>query len=133
MSELPDLAARWLRLAEGDLLVAESVLSAPDLPSWAACFHAQQAAEKALKAVLTLRAVPFERTHDLEALYERLPPSDRGAFVLDELDELTPWAVEGRYGGGALELGSDSARRLLEAGRRAFEAARVLVEGRGEG
>ena len=33
-------------------------------------FHAQQAAEKALKAVLIERAVRFPRTHDLEALTE---------------------------------------------------------------
>ena len=115
-----------------DLLVAERILSAEDLPTWAACFHAQQAAEKALKAVLTLRSVPFERTHDLEALYERLPPSDRGAFVLDELDALTPWAVEGRYGGGGLGLDRDDARVLRQAARRALEAARAIVEGRGE-
>lgn len=133
MSERPDQALEWLRLAEGDLAVADRVLSAEDLPVWAACFHAQQAAEKALKAVLTRRAVPFERTHDLEALYERLPPSERDAFVLDELDALTPWAVEGRYGGGALGLDRARARELLDAARRVFEAARAIVQPTKEG
>ena len=30
------------------------------------CFHAQQALEKALKAVLTIKHIDFRRTHDLE-------------------------------------------------------------------
>lgn len=33
-----------------------------------ACFHVQQAVEKALKAVMFLHGLEFRRTHDLEGL-----------------------------------------------------------------
>lgn len=62
-------------------------------------FHAQQAVEKALKAVLAAFREDFPWTHDLRYLIERLahleapPPS-----TLHEVRVLAPWAVEFRYG-----------------------------------
>lgn len=62
-------------------------------------FHAQQAVEKALKAVLAAFGEDFPWTHDLRYLVERLddietpPPSS-----LYEIRVLAPWAVEFRYG-----------------------------------
>jgi HEPN domain-containing protein len=62
-------------------------------------FHAQQAVEKALKAVLAVRGVEFPFTHSLRALAELstnagapLPPE------LSEVDRLTPFGVGLRYG-----------------------------------
>jgi HEPN domain-containing protein len=70
------------------------------VPDHVAGFLAQQAIEKALKAVLTARGVPFERSHDIDYLYGlvedtglRLTPELRAAVAL------TPWAVEHRYAG----------------------------------
>jgi HEPN domain-containing protein len=50
MKEKADLTAGWLRKAASDMMAAEAAQNAgaPD----AACFHAQQAAEKYLKAFL---------------------------------------------------------------------------------
>jgi HEPN domain-containing protein len=51
------LARRWLSKARTDLVLATVVLERDreGLEGWAAAFHAQQAAEKALKAVLVAR------------------------------------------------------------------------------
>jgi HEPN domain-containing protein len=46
-------------------LAACAALIAAELPA-EALFHAQQCAEKAMKAVLTWRQVPFGKTHDLD-------------------------------------------------------------------
>ena len=61
-------------------------------------FHAQQAAEKALKAVLSARGVPYEFRHDIAYLCELLA-DDGVALPTDvaEADVLTPWAAEFRY------------------------------------
>lgn len=64
------------------------------------CFHAQQAAEKALKAILLAREVDFPFTHDLEELLTIFPAA--GIAIPSELQEvgaLTPYAVETRYPG----------------------------------
>jgi HEPN domain-containing protein len=45
----PDPGAGWIAKAEADLAFAQALLFEEDLPAWGACFHAQQAAEKAIK------------------------------------------------------------------------------------
>ncbi|MGQ0814414.1 MAG: HEPN domain-containing protein [Gemmatimonadota bacterium] len=64
----PDDPREWLRLAKADLALANSGLS--DVPPEPLCFHAQQAAEKALEAVMLSRAVPFPHIHDLGELID---------------------------------------------------------------
>ena len=58
-------ARPWLDQAWADLKVAEGLeTTAP----FAACFHAQQAAEKALKAVYVAHGLPFPWTHSVQEL-----------------------------------------------------------------
>lgn len=58
----------WLTKARMDLEAGAHLLSA-DLPFTAsAVFHAQQAAEKSLKAFLTWHDLPFRKTHDLSEI-----------------------------------------------------------------
>ena len=67
--------ARWLRYAEEDLITAETLLRQPHVPPRQACWHAQQSAEKALKAVLISLEIDFPRTHDLNILRNLVPDS----------------------------------------------------------
>jgi HEPN domain-containing protein len=62
------------------------------------CFDAQQAAEKAIKAVLVFRRVRFPYVHDLDTLLTAL--SKAGEAVPESIwsvRKLTPFAVEARY------------------------------------
>lgn len=62
-------------------------------------FHAQQAVEKSLKAVLSASSIPFRRTHDIAELLDLLADSGIEAPPhADWLDNLNPYAVEARYG-----------------------------------
>ena len=54
----------WLRKAEHDLLNIENNLAAKDIPWDTVCFHAQQAAEKVLKAFLISHGCDLSKTHD---------------------------------------------------------------------
>jgi len=58
------LARQWLEKAQHDLLAGERAAQPEPLPD-VAVYHAQQAAEKALKAYLAGRDQPFRMTHDL--------------------------------------------------------------------
>lgn len=93
-----DLAREWLIRSEHDLRVARYLLTMPDPPPESVGFHAQQCAEKALKAYLTFHRVTFERRHDLNYLIDLCVPLDSGFEQFRApADELTPYAVEFRY------------------------------------
>ena len=64
-----EFAFEWTKKAEHDLFIMRLGLDNADTPSDVLCFLAQQAAEKALKGVLTVHKVEFKRTHDLMPLY----------------------------------------------------------------
>jgi len=82
-----------------------------------AAFHAQQAAEKALKAVLVLRGLESRRTHDLEELASRLEGQGLALPVTQaDLTLLTPYAVEFRYEEGIPNLLTGvQARQMAES------------------
>ena len=58
----------WVEKAEGDLKVARREGQTADQVYDAVCFHAQQCAEKYLKAWLEEHNIAFPRIHDLIAL-----------------------------------------------------------------
>lgn len=107
-------AQRFLRLAKRDQTAFAALLNTPAVDVAVACFHAQQAAEKALKAVMCLHGMEFRRTHDLEALADLLravdvvPPVDGHALRC-----LTPYAVEFRYDDETIHLISGEAAGQL--------------------
>lgn len=53
----------WVRDAEQDWQLAVSLLRRKQLPTVAICFHAQQSAEKYLKALLLSKRLIFPKTH----------------------------------------------------------------------
>jgi HEPN domain-containing protein len=71
---LKDVSA-WIRIAEDDFKTAESLLLMDDPAFGIICFHAQQCAEKYLKALLVWLQIDIPKTHDL-TLLARLMPED---------------------------------------------------------
>ncbi len=95
-----DFVQSWLRKAEGDLRAAERLLEVPQEDYFAAAFHAQQAAEKFLKAFLVRLQVPFPKTHNIEQLLQLAAPSDPALEKeLTSATILTPYGIEFRYPG----------------------------------
>jgi HEPN domain-containing protein len=90
---------RWLRFAHEDLAAPQASLRYRGFVPRQACFLAQQAAEKALKAILVYLQVDFPKNHDLDALRNRIPREWSVAREPLRLQILTEWAVEARYPG----------------------------------
>jgi HEPN domain-containing protein len=93
-----DLAHLLLRKANADLAATRALASDADPHDEAIGFHAQQAVEKAIKAVLALSRIAAPRTHDLTYLVELL--DSHGIDVppaIAEPEWLSPWAVTTRY------------------------------------
>jgi HEPN domain-containing protein len=95
------LTREWVDKAEGDFVTARRELRARKAPNYdAACFHAQQCAEKYLKARLQEDGIAFSRTHDLASLLDLLLSVEPSwAVMRSDLDRLTSYAVEFRYPG----------------------------------
>jgi HEPN domain-containing protein len=94
-----DVPQVLLGLARDDELAAKSLLSVEGVTDAILGFHAQQAVEKSLKAVLAFREVEFPFTHDLDGLLELC--QGNGIDVPEELsdvDHLSPYGVQLRYG-----------------------------------
>jgi HEPN domain-containing protein len=87
-----------LRRANSDLALACGRLRREVLPE-DLCFHAQQAVEKSLKAVLISKGIDFPRTHNLRVLIDALPETIFRDPVLDSSAALTDYAVSTRYPG----------------------------------
>jgi HEPN domain-containing protein len=109
-----ELALLLVRKAEGDEALLDKLLDDPDVPDDILGFHAQQAIEKRLKAVLASRGIDFERTHSLSYLTALL---ERHGLDLPErreqIEDLTPWAVAARYEDSSDEVLDRSAVREL--------------------
>ncbi|MBI3089538.1 MAG: HEPN domain-containing protein [Candidatus Tectomicrobia bacterium] len=88
----------WLVRAGKDLRGVDIALSATPPFLEDVLFHAQQAAEKALKAFLTWHDVPFRKTHDLRELGRESAAIDASLQpVCEQAEELTPYAWQFRY------------------------------------
>jgi len=93
-----DLAEVLLRRSQDDATAVSEFAANPRIADSVIGFHAQQAAEKRLKAVMAVRGLRIPRSHDLDQLAERL--EDDGAQLpgdRDRLDELTGYAGPMRY------------------------------------
>jgi HEPN domain-containing protein len=88
----------WLRIARSDLALAR-VPAQGEILRETLCFHAQQAVEKSLKAVLVDGGVAFPRTHSIERLIDLLPEQILRAPWLMESAKLSIYATTFRYPG----------------------------------
>lgn len=93
-----DEAQRFLRKAAEDEVILRKHLNDKEVSDAIWGFHAQQAAEKILKSVLAKNKIAFPKTHDLAILHQLQSKNHFDLpITLDELDQLTPFAVTFRY------------------------------------
>lgn len=125
MSDVTDPLA-WVERAEEDYEVARASLRRKHPLAHSACFHAQQCAEKYLKAVLVSRGVAFARIHDL-VLLQNMCESSGALIQVDpkQLTTLSDYAVRVRYPGD--DPSPDEARDAVEISKTVRNLARVFL------
>ena len=92
------------------------------------CFEAEQAVEKALKAVLRSRGIDFPKTHDIGELMALLDRS--GQKISQDLwkaDSLTTYAVETRYPGPAEPVSRNEYREAVALAQQVVKWAESIV------
>jgi HEPN domain-containing protein len=117
MRHEPGSPGSWLAYAKSDLALAKHA-DDPGVLLETLCFHAQQAAEKSIKAVLIRYGIPAPKTHSIERLVDMLPPSVERSPLLVEAAQLSEYAVTFRYPGDEPPVSAEEygdAVRLAEA------------------
>ena len=122
---------RWLHHAREDLLAAEAMVEQRSVAPRHVCWLAQQAAEKALKAVLVFLQIDFPWIHDLDALRNLVPAGWQLKADHPDLADLAEWEVEARYPGDWPEATEADAHSAVEQARAVWESVRTDFVQRG--
>lgn len=96
--ECSDLAEHVLQRAKSHRRAASALSGEPDIADFVIGFHAHQAVEHSLVAVLAGTGRPLPHTHEPDRIVRLL--AERGVVVPCEVmtsDWLNPWAVRARY------------------------------------
>lgn len=119
----------WIRRARSNLAQARQGPVSPDILYEDLCWNAQQAAEKALKAILVARQIEFPKTHSIAKLFALLRTADvEPPAHLLEASELTRFAVATRYPGFTEDVGVEDYSRALALAEHVFSWAAAQIE-----
>jgi HEPN domain-containing protein len=110
-----EFCRQWLEKADGDLRACRHLLAGGAEHAENVTFHAQQAAEKYLKAFLVWHQVEFPKTHDIARLIELVGSCGEAlAAAVADAALLTPYGVEYRYPGEYPEVSLPDAERSAQ-------------------
>jgi len=117
----------WIVKVEEDFAAATVLARSRKKPLWApVCFHAQQCAEKYLKARINEASIQFHKTHDLEQLLNQvLALEPLWAAFRTELKRLTDASVAPRYPGNVFTKAE--AQRALKTCKSFRKEARLSL------
>jgi HEPN domain-containing protein len=115
----------WLAHAKSDLRITQICRSDSGVLPNQTVFHAQQAAEKAIKAVLLEHKIRFPRTHDLGELIVLIQQhAMMWPFAPDEVEALSPFAVETRYPDDSDPLSENEVTEAISLAEKVIEWAK---------
>ncbi len=119
----------WITHAHSDLKLAQIGVKNKGVLNEQVCFHAQQAVEKACKAVLLFNKVDFPLTHDLQELNDILDSA--GIDIPAEFNDigmLTPYAVETRYPGFWEDISDDDTQEAIKFAKKTIQWATKKIK-----
>jgi len=120
--EIRRLVAEWIKKAHLDLSTTVRLSTEPEFRD-IVVFHAQQAVEKYLKALLTRHQTEFPKTHVIRRLLLLLRPVEPAlADALEDANWLSPFGVDIRYPADFPETLPGDEARALELARRVKNA-----------
>ena len=124
---------QWIEKAEHDIRNAEHTLTLKkNCPFDTVCFHAQQCAEKYLKALLVSRSIDFPKTHDLRILMQLVPKEVKLGLRMNEVLPLNRYTIEARYPGDWEPITRKEAKEALAIARMVRQAVRVHLPNEAE-
>jgi len=128
MTHRPSDPKEWFRRARSNLARARLHPGDPDVSYEDLCFDAQQAAEKAIKAVLVSRQIDIPKTHSLAQLLTLA--REHGIFAPEEVEAatmLTPYAVAARYPRADEDVTPEEHRQAVEMAEKVVKWAQGML------
>jgi len=123
---------QWTNYAEEDFRLARLALTlSTGCPYRLLAFHAQQWAEKYLKAYLVFTGVDFPYTHNIRRLRELCEASGSWAGILEDADGLSVYATTARYPGEAAEVPREEALRAIDLAEKTRDIVRRVLGDQG--
>lgn len=115
--EVIEKVKMWIEIADEDLRIAKHAFSLEsNVPYRMICYHAQQCAEKYLKAFLVYHLIDFPYTHSIDVLIKLCKEKEDFSEKLQDASELTNYAIAMRYPGDYSKLKKEDAVKAVELG-----------------
>ncbi|MSQ14503.1 MAG: HEPN domain-containing protein [Dehalococcoidia bacterium] len=121
----------WMRLAATDLTIAERAMEGGRPLEGPACYHAQQAVEKAIKAVLIFLQIEFPYTHEIGPLLDLVPEDWNVREERITPEQLNEWATAGLYPTNLPDPVEENAWEALRQARAVMESVTSDLTKRG--
>lgn len=117
----------WIQKAEDDWTIARREMNS-DEPVWdGICFHAQQCAEKYLKAVLEEENIEVPKVHDLVVLLDQMDDTAHEIELSQsKLARLSTFGVATRYPG--MDADAEASREALETAEKVRSVVRHALD-----
>lgn len=123
----PDDPREWLNRARSNLIQAKTLQASVYFEDL--CFDAQQAAEKAIKAVLIRHGIVFPYIHDLAALLKLLQEAEEQVpDSVKEAGKLSRFAVFTRYPGIARPVTREEYEEAITIAEEVLRWAERIIE-----
>ena len=130
-SDITEKVLQWISYGDDDLLYERHGFTlTSEAPYRLTAYHAQQCAEKYIKAYLVFLKIDFPFTHNIAHLLELFPKSERTDSLLDA-EELSTYAVSARYPGEDEPVTEPEAKRAIYIAETVREVLRSYLIARG--
>jgi HEPN domain-containing protein len=90
-------------------------------------YHAQQCAEKCIKAYLVYHSIDFPYTHNIKTLLKLCGKNADWAAALKDAEELTPYAITARYPGEDEEVTKQEAKKAIKTASSVRQTIRKVL------
>lgn len=127
--DIMKMVTQWLTFADEDLKIAcDSMSYGTGGPYRLIAYHAQQCAEKCLKAYLVFHSEDFPYTHNIRRLLKLCGKFATWPQNLNDAEELTPYAITTRYPGEDKEVTQAEAESAIDIARKVRDRVRTELK-----
>lgn len=126
--QLAERARTWIAYSRADLGGARLLIGSSELPPWMAAFHAQQCAEKALKAFLVMHLDDVPLTHNIQRLLDECSAFANWPENHQDAASLTAFGVGMKYPSQLKDVTRDIAEESIRIAAQVLSTVETVLK-----